>query len=60
MTRDFSKSPQAEVVIDVDQQLAPERPTACVPRAARVVVAQQGSRAAVDTCKKRVEGPRLG
>ena len=56
VTRDYSKSPQAEIVIDVDKQLAPERPRR-VFRGRLGLLSRSGIRACVDTCKRRVEGP---
>ena len=56
VTRDFSKSPQAEVVIDVDKQLAPERPRR-IFRGRLGLLSRSGIKACVDTCKRRVEGP---
>ena len=56
VTRDFSKSPQAEVVIDVDKHLAPERPRR-IFRGRLGLLSRSGIKACVDTCKRRVEGP---
>ena len=55
VTRDYSKSPQAEVVIDVDKKLAPERPRR-VFRGRLGLLSRSGIKACVDTCKRRVEG----
>ena len=57
VTRDFSKSPQAEIVIDVDKQLAPERPRR-IFRGRLGLLSRSGIKACVDMCKRRVEGPR--
>ena len=56
VTRDYSKSPQAEVVIDVDKHLAPERPRR-VFRGRLGLLSRSGIKGCVDTCKQRVEGP---
>ena len=56
VTRDYSKSPQAEVVIDVDKNLAPERPRR-IFRGRLGLLSRSGIKACVDTCKRRVEGP---
>ena len=56
VTRDYSKSPQAEVVIDVDKQLAPERPRR-VFRGRLGLLSRSGIKGCVDMCKRRVDGP---
>ena len=56
VTRDYSKSPQAEVVIEVDKNLAPERPRR-VFRGRLGLLSRSGIKACVDTCRRRVEGP---
>ena len=53
LTRDFSKSPQAEVVIDVDGRLCPERPGR-VYRGRLGLLSRSGIKGCVDTCKRRV------
>ena len=53
VTRDFSKSPQAEVVIDVDARLAPER-TGHVFRGRLGLLSRSGIKGCVDTCNRRV------
>ena len=55
VTRDFSKSPQAEVVIDVDKNLAPERPSR-IFRGRLGLLSRSGIKACVDTCTRRVPG----
>ena len=52
LTRDFSKSPQAEVVIDVDGRLCPERPGR-VYRGRLGLLSRSGIKACVDTCKRK-------
>ena len=55
ITRDFSKSPQAEVVIDVDsRKLAPERTENRVFRGRLGLLSRSGIKGCVDTCKRRV------
>ncbi len=53
VTRDYSKSPQAEVVIDVEKNLAPERPRR-VFRGRLGLLSRSGIKGCVDTCKRRV------
>ena len=53
VTRDFSKSPQAEVVIDVDRRLSPEHPGR-VFRGRLGLLSRSGIKGCVDTCKRRV------
>ena len=53
VTRDFSKSPQAEVVIDVDKRLSPER-SGRVFRGRLGLLSRSGIKGCVDTCKRRV------
>ena len=53
VTRDFSKSPLAEVVIDVDKRLSPERPGR-VFRGRLGLLSRSGIKGCVDTCKRRV------
>ena len=55
ITRDYAKSPQAEVVIDVDSSHAPERP-ARVFRGRLGLLSRSGIKGCVDTCKRRVPG----
>ena len=55
VTRDYSKSPQAEVVIDVDKKLAPERPRR-VFRGRLGLLSRSGIKACADLCNKRIEG----
>ena len=55
VTRDYSKSPQAEVTIDVDKSLAPERPRR-VFRGRLGLLSRSGIKACVDICNKRVPG----
>ena len=55
VTRDYSKNPQAEVVIDVDKNLAPERPSR-IFRGRLGLLSRSGIKACVDTCKRRVPG----
>ena len=52
VTRDFSKSPQAEVVIDVDKRLSPER-SGHVFRGRLGLLSRSGIKGCVDTCKRR-------
>ena len=56
VTRDYSKSPQAEVVIDVDEALAPER-SPRIFRGRLGLLSRSGIKGCVDTCNRRVEGP---
>ena len=53
VSRDYSKSPQAEVVIDVEKNLAPERPRR-VFRGRLGLLSRSGIKGCVDTCKRRV------
>ena len=53
VTRDYSKSPQAEVVIDVEKTLAPERPSR-IFRGRLGLLSRSGIKGCVDTCKRRV------
>ena len=53
VTRDYSKSPQAEVVIDVEQKIAPERPRR-IFRGRLGLLSRSGIKGCVDTCKRRV------
>ena len=53
VTRDYSKSPQAEVVIDVEKNLAPERPRR-IFRGRLGLLSRSGIKGCVDTCKRRV------
>ena len=55
VTRDYSKSPQAEVVIDVEKNLVPERPPR-IFRGRLGLLSRSGIKACVDTCKRRVPG----
>ena len=52
VTRDYSKSPQAEVVIDLLPSLAPER-EARVFRGRLGLLSRSGIKGCVDTCKRR-------
>ena len=53
VSRDYSKSPQAEVVIDVEKNLAPERPRR-IFRGRLGLLSRSGIKGCVDTCKRRV------
>ena len=53
VTRDFTKSPQAEVVIDVNRRLSPERPGR-VYRGRLGLLSRSGIKGCVDTCKRKV------
>ena len=53
VTRDYSKSPQAEVIIDVEKKLAPERPRR-IFRGRLGLLSRSGIKGCVDTCKRRV------
>ena len=53
ITRDYAKSPQAEVTIDVEARLAPERPPR-VFRGRLGLLSRSGIKGCVDTCKRRV------
>ena len=53
VTRDYSKSPQAEIIIDVAQGLAPEREPR-VFRGRLGLLSRSGIKGAVDTLKRRV------
>ena len=55
VTRDYSKSPQAEVVIDVLPTLAPER-SPRVFRGRLGLLSRSGIKGCVDTCERRVPG----
>ena len=53
VTRDYSKSPQAEIVIDVVSTLAPEREPR-VFRGRLGLLSRSGIKGCVDTCNRRV------
>ena len=55
VTRDYSKSPQAEVVIDVLPTLVPER-SPRVFRGRLGLLSRSGIKGCVDTCMRRVPG----
>ena len=55
VTRDYSKSPQAEVVIDVSPNLAPER-SPRVFRGRLGLLSRSGIKGCVTTCERRVPG----
>ena len=60
IVKDFSTRPSAEVIIDIDQRLAPERYTRRVFRGSLGLLSRSGIRSGikgcVDLCKKRVTG----
>ena len=56
IVKDFSTRPSAEVIIDIDQRLAPERYTRRVFRGSLGLLSRSGIKGCVDLCKKRVTG----
>lgn len=55
IVRDSTRRPSAEVVIDIDSRLAPERDRPRIYRGSLGLLSRSGIKGCVDLCRKRVE-----